>query len=75
MERNSLLFASLVCGIALSASGCRSCSSCHDYSPPVADCECNASGTLRAGSAGGGQVTSGYVEGEQVMGEYETGTM
>jgi hypothetical protein len=34
-----------------SAGGCRSCSHCHDYGPPVANCDCHACGTHRAGSA------------------------
>jgi hypothetical protein len=33
------------------AGGCRSCSSCHDYDRPVANCNCDACGTHRSGSA------------------------
>ena len=34
-----------------SAGGCRSCSNCHDYDPPVAACDCHACGTQRAARA------------------------
>ena len=30
--------------------GCRACSSCYDYSPPVSDCVCGTGGHGRAGS-------------------------
>lgn len=45
------LLVTVALGIALSASGggCRSCSSCHDYDGPVADC--NNCGCGRTGSA------------------------
>ncbi|MEM6798617.1 MAG: hypothetical protein AAF589_03805 [Planctomycetota bacterium] len=36
--------------------GCRACGTCHDYSPPVADCHCNACGGGRSGSVS----THGY---------------
>jgi hypothetical protein len=44
------LLVSVVLGTALlySSGGCRSCSSCHDYDGPVADC--NTCGCGRAGS-------------------------
>jgi hypothetical protein len=48
MLRHLLL--SIVLGTTLTLSGgCRSCSSCHDYDGPVADCDNCGSG--RAGSA------------------------
>jgi hypothetical protein len=61
MLRHSLLLFGLVAATSLPAGGCRSCSSCHDYSPPVAGC-CEACGTCRAGSASGGYVEEGYIE-------------
>jgi hypothetical protein len=45
-----------------SAGGCRSCSSGHDYDPPVANCHCNACGTHRAGSASGEMVDPEYAD-------------
>ena len=64
MVRPLVLLAGLAVGIALAAAGCQSCSSCHDYDAPVANCDCNACGTHRAGS------NSGYVSGEYAPGEY-----
>ena len=57
-------------------SGCRSCSSCHDYDPPVANCHGNACGCHRSGSVSGGYVDDGYASGGYVdegyvSGEYE----
>jgi hypothetical protein len=50
MLRSCLFVLGLV--IATSSSGgCRSCSKCHDYGPPVANCNCQACGQHRAGSA------------------------
>src|SRR5215203_1214425 len=40
MLRHSLLCAALMAITLLGANGCRSCSSCHDYDPPVANCHC-----------------------------------
>jgi hypothetical protein len=51
----------------LTSGGCRSCSSCHDYDPPVANCDCNACGCHRAGSATGGYVNEGYGTDEYVV--------
>ena len=45
MLRYSLVLAGLLSLAGLSAGGCRSCSSCHDYDPPVANCHCNDGGT------------------------------
>jgi hypothetical protein len=64
MQRTFLFLASLVLAGAASSAGCRSCDSCHDYSPPVASCGCNSCGTQRSGSAGGGYATEGYMDGE-----------
>jgi hypothetical protein len=63
MQRTFLFLASLVLAGAASFSGCRSCDSCNDYSPPVASCGCNSCGTQRSGSAGG-YATESYMDGE-----------
>jgi hypothetical protein len=47
MLRHLLLSLALGSTLALAGGGCRSCSSCHDYDSPVADCNC---GCGRAGS-------------------------
>jgi hypothetical protein len=50
--------------------GCRSCSTCHDYDPPVANCDSGACGCQRAGSAFGGAPNygpAGYAEEEYVV--------
>ena len=59
--------------------GCRSCSSCHDYDPPVANGHGNACGCHRAGSVSGGYVDAGYpnegyVDDGYMSGEYEVTT-
>jgi hypothetical protein len=58
----------VVAAVGLSSTGCRSCSTCHDYDPPVANCDCQACGCNRAGSAycncASGQPADGYVEEE-----------
>ena len=40
MPRHSLLVGALLAATLVVANGCRSCSSCHDYDPPVANCQC-----------------------------------
>ncbi len=77
MLRNCLLLVGLVVA-NLSAGGCRSCSDCHDYDPPVANCDCNAYGTHRAGSAcgcdGSGNCESGgHYQGEVVQPQEQAG--
>jgi len=62
MLRHCLLLLGLVAATTLSAGGCRSCSTCHDYDPPVANCHCHACGTHRAGSASGEFVGPDYAE-------------
>jgi hypothetical protein len=67
MSRLSLILSSVVIAASLSSVGCRSCSTCHDYDPPVANCDCNGCGCNRAGSAycscpEGEQPVDGYVE-------------
>jgi hypothetical protein len=49
MLRHALLFAVLIAATTLPTGGCRSCSDCHDYDPPVANCDCPG-GINRAGS-------------------------
>jgi hypothetical protein len=52
MFRYTLALTGLIAALTVtSAGGCRSCSNCHDYDPPVANCDCCACGTQRAGSA------------------------
>jgi len=60
MLRYCLLLFSMVLATS-AAGGCRSCSNCHDYGPPVAHC-CDACGTHRAGSASGEFIHSEYAE-------------
>src|SRR3954447_24757378 len=67
MLRHSLLCAALLVTTLLGANGCRSCSSCHDYDPPVANChcghcpQCGYSGGCNTGcsSCGGGPGSCG----------------
>ena len=70
MPRHWLFLVGLIAAMSLPVGGCRSCSSCHDYDPPVANCECNACGCHRAGSASG-HVPAGpgeiYSEGEYIV--------
>ena len=63
MLRHCFLLLGLVSSMMLPAGGCRSCSSCHDYDPPVADCG-SACGCHRAGSASGGYASEEYPPGE-----------
>jgi hypothetical protein len=65
MSRFAVLLAAIFSTITLAAGGCRSCSSCHDYDPPVANCNCDAHGTHRSGSACGcsGSACSGCSDG------------
>jgi hypothetical protein len=69
MPRRFLLLAGILTATMLNAGGCRSCSSCHDYSPPVASCECTSCGTHRSGSASGGYASGTYVPQEAVEGD------
>jgi len=38
MLRRSLVLSALLSVSLIAANGCQSCSSCHDYDPPVANC-------------------------------------
>jgi hypothetical protein len=49
MLRHILVLAVLIAATTLPSGGCRSCSDCHDYDPPVANCDCPG-GINRAGS-------------------------
>lgn len=62
MLRHCFLLLGLVAAMTVSSGGCRSCDNCHDYGPPVANCDCNACGTHRAGSASGGYVSGEHAE-------------
>ena len=59
MLRLCLFPALLIAGATLLSTGCRSCSTCHDYDPPVSCCQCGTNGCHRTGSAAGGYVNSG----------------
>jgi hypothetical protein len=50
----SQLLMSLVLGTTLASGGCRSCSSCHDYDGPVADCGCGCGRTGSVSNCGAG---------------------
>lgn len=57
--RAPILMLCFVAAVNLTSGGCRSCSSCHDYDPPVmgSDCGCGQ----RAGSnCGCGSCTTGH---------------
>jgi hypothetical protein len=74
MLRRAILLTFVAAAISVANSGCRSCSSCHDYDPPVANC--GACGCHRAGSVSGGHVdagyaSDGYVDGGDMSGQYE----
>ncbi len=60
MSRHWLLLVGLLATLTVASGGCRSCSNCHDYDPPVANGDCNACGCHRAGSASGGYQNEGY---------------
>lgn len=78
-RQNCLLLLGTVAVISLSAGGCRSCSTCHDYGPPVANCDCNACGMHRAGSAScgcsGEPCTTGTCSCGSQDGTYVDGTL
>jgi hypothetical protein len=59
MSRHWPVVIAMLAVTALTSGGCRSCSTCHDYDPPVANCSSGACGCQRAGSAFGGSVTQG----------------
>jgi hypothetical protein len=76
MLRRCLLLFALLTVTSLPAGGCRSCSDCHDYDPPVMGCDCcgcghragsacacDDCGTCGCGSCGCGETHGGY-EGE-----------
>jgi hypothetical protein len=69
--RRAILLISMAAATTISFGGCRSCSSCHDYDPPVASGDCNACGCHRAGSASAGSVNHGYAGGEYAEGQYD----
>jgi hypothetical protein len=67
MPRQWLLLAGMIASTMVACGGCRSCSNCHDYDPPVANCDCNACGCHRAGSASGGYEGEGYTTEEYAV--------
>jgi hypothetical protein len=74
MLRRAMLLFFAVASMTMPFGGCRSCSSCHDYDPPVANCHGNACGCQRSGSvSGGGHVDGGYVSEGYVDDGYESG--
>jgi hypothetical protein len=64
MLQHAILVIFMAAATTITFGGCRSCSSCHDYDPPVANCDCNSCGCNRAGSASGGYESQGYASGE-----------
>jgi hypothetical protein len=58
-------FLCLLAATLFSYAGCRSCSSCHDCDPPVANCGAGGCGCHRAGS-----VSGHYPPGEYAGEEY-----
>jgi hypothetical protein len=81
MLRRCLLLLVLMTGTSLPGGGCRSCSDCHDYDPPVMGCDscgyghragsacgCESCGTCGDGGCGYGEMEGGY-EGQVVPSE------
>jgi hypothetical protein len=62
-----LIFGIIATTTIVAGGGCRSCSTCHDYGPPVANSDCNACGCHRAGSASGGYTGEEYATEEYVV--------
>jgi hypothetical protein len=50
MLRRSFVFGALFAITLVAANGCQSCSSCHDYDPPVAHCNCGGCSTCGCNS-------------------------
>ncbi len=71
MLRRAILLTYVAAAISVANSGCRSCSSCHDYDPPVANCD--ACGRNRAGSVSGRHVDAGYANDGYVDDRYPSG--
>jgi len=68
MLRRSLILAALVV-TTFFANGCQSCSSCHDYDSPVANCECGHcpqcdcnGGCSSCGCSGESSSSGGYMQ-------------
>jgi hypothetical protein len=66
MLRHLLLLVGMIAATVVACGGCRSCSNCHDYDPPVAN-GCNACGCHRAGSASGGYDSESYATEEYAV--------
>jgi hypothetical protein len=74
MLRRAILLTFVAAAILSANSGCRSCSSCHDYDPPVANCGacgCNRAGSVSGGHVDAGYASDGYVEAGIPTGQYE----
>jgi len=69
MLRTLLFPALLAASAAVCSIGCRACSTCHDYDPPVDCCQCGTCDGHRSGSAFAGYPNAeGFVyEGETVL--------
>jgi hypothetical protein len=74
MSRFAFVLATLFSIAGLSSGGCRSCSSCHDYDPPVANCQsgscaapcgCASCGNGGCSACGCGQSGGAYAEPSQ----------
>ncbi|HEX2474166.1 MAG TPA: hypothetical protein VHK01_05445 [Lacipirellulaceae bacterium] len=75
MLRRVILLTFVAATISAANSGCRSCSSCHDYDPPVANCDacgCNRAGSVSGGHVNAGYASDGYVDDGTGSGQYET---
>ncbi len=73
MFRSCLLLFGLTLSTLLFANGCQSCSSCHDYDPPVPNCHCGhcpqcgcnsgcTSGCGSCGCNGSSSTSGGYMQ-------------
>ncbi len=74
MLRRAILLTFVAASISFTSSGCRSCSSCHDYDPPVANCDacgCHRAGSVSGHHADSGYVSDGYIEEGYPSGQYE----
>lgn len=61
LGRTQVFAAALLLAVVASATGCRSCQSCHDYDRPVANCQCGACSTSGCGRSGSNLTgTTGY---------------
>src|SRR2546423_15314902 len=71
MFRSTFVPAGLLEVASFAAGGCRSCSSCHDYDSPVANCQSGSCGSCCAGGSCNGACNCG---GERSTGAYDQST-